>query len=208
MERERITISIKRHILKLVDDTVDGTAVRNRSHAIEALVKKAINLSEIKNVIIMLGGDNAVSLIPSTTSILLALKQSGIEKVYIATGYLSSKIKQKIGSEKEYGLKIEYIKGEGSGGAILSLKKQLQSTFVVIEPKYSINRPISKLVEYHKNHRAIATIFSDDMELGSGLYVFEPDIFQYIPKGFSLLQDDIFPKLAEEDRLVIAPVIE
>src|SRR3989339_1132414 len=37
--------------------------------------------------------------------------------------------------------------------------------------------------------------------INSGLYVLEPEVIDMIPKGFSMLEKDIFPKLAKKGRL-------
>lgn len=37
--------------------------------------------------------------------------------------------------------------------------------------------------------------------INSGFYVFEPEIFDFIPKGASSLEKDVFPKLAKKGRL-------
>ena len=37
--------------------------------------------------------------------------------------------------------------------------------------------------------------------INSGLYILEPEVFDLIPEGFSMLEKDIFPKLAEKGRL-------
>ena len=37
--------------------------------------------------------------------------------------------------------------------------------------------------------------------INSGLYIFEPEVIDYIPKGFAMLEKDVFPRLAEEGKL-------
>jgi len=37
--------------------------------------------------------------------------------------------------------------------------------------------------------------------INSGLYIFEPEVLDYIPDGFSMLEKDVFPKLAREGKL-------
>ncbi len=37
--------------------------------------------------------------------------------------------------------------------------------------------------------------------INSGLYIFEPEILQHIPEGFSMLEKDIFPKIANNNQL-------
>ena len=37
--------------------------------------------------------------------------------------------------------------------------------------------------------------------INSGIYIFEPDVLEYIPDGFSMLEKDVFPKLAKQGKL-------
>jgi NDP-sugar pyrophosphorylase family protein len=37
--------------------------------------------------------------------------------------------------------------------------------------------------------------------VNAGLYIIEPDVLNYIPDGFSMIEQDVFPKLAAEERL-------
>ncbi len=208
MERERITISIKKTILNEIDRTIDGTNIRNRSHAIETLARAALNYSDEKNAVVLLGGDDALKLIPAVKENLLALKSLGFKKVYIAVGYLADKIKEKLGNGEEYDMKLEYLEeGKGSGGALLPLKKHFKKTFFVINSSRAIKNDLNKILDFHKNKAAVATVVTDDLNTMDGLYIFEPELFKYLPKGFSMLETEILPKLAKEDKIIVKPLI-
>lgn len=208
MERERITISIKKKLLNEIDGIIDGVTVRNRSHAIETLTKKALNYSDTKNAVVLLGGDDALKSIPSVIKNLTNLKKFGYSKVFIAVGYLAPKIKEKLGDGEELGLKLEYLEeGEGSGGAILPLKKFFKKTFLVFNSKTELIYDIAKLTAFHKKHNSEATIITSNLNSQEGLYILEPEVFKYIPKSFSMLEGDIFPKLAAEEKLIVYPII-
>jgi len=208
MERERITISIKKPLLEEIDRTIDGVNIRNRSHAFETLSTKALNYSDQKNAVVILGGDDALKQIPAVKSTLKNLKKYGFIKVYIAVGYLADKIKEKLGDGKSFDLKLEYLtEGEGSGGAVLPLKRHFRQTFLVFNSDKAYDLDINKLNNFHKSKEIFATVVTDDLKNMSGLYVFEPEIFKYIPKGFSMLESDVLPKLAKEDKLIIKPSI-
>jgi len=43
--------------------------------------------------------------------------------------------------------------------------------------------------------------------INAGLYIFEPGIFDYIPPGYATLERDVFPRLAEEGRLLGYPFV-
>ena len=138
MERERVTISIKKSVLDKVDRVIDGISIRNRSHAIESLILKGLGAADTKVAIILMGGDDALKSIPNVEKALSNLQEIGFDTVNIATGFLGDKIKEKLGDGTKYGLKFIYNdKGEGSGGALTVLKKELKSTFIVVNhPKF------------------------------------------------------------------------
>ena len=208
MERERVTISIKKQLLRIVDKTIDGVSVRNRSHAVEELITKALNLGDIKTAVVLIGGEDALKTISSVSSGLLELSKNGFSDVYVAVGFLADEIKEKLGDGKDFGLKLHYAEGgEGTGGALLSLKKHLSQTFVVLNlTTENISYDLSRLLAFHKSHSSEATVVTNDLSDMRGIYILEPIILAQIPKGFSMLEDDVFPKLAKENKLVVHPI--
>jgi NDP-sugar pyrophosphorylase family protein len=207
MERERITISIKKNLLKEIDGTIDGIKVRNRSHAIETLATLALNLGETKNAILLLGGKDALKLIPTAKENLKLLKKYGFSTVYIAIGYLGDKIIQKLGDGKELGLNLKYIEGEGSGGAIKQLKKAFDKTFIVVNTDEVLKVDIEKLIAFHRKHKVVGTIATGSLLGLEGAYILEPEIFNNLPNGFSMVETDIFPKLLKEEGIAIYPIV-
>lgn len=209
MDRERITISIKKSVLNRIDEVIDGTTIRNRSHAFESLVLSALGAKETEGAVLLLGGDNALKNIPVVEKIFADLKKSGFTKINIATGFLGDKVKEKLGDGSQYGLELKYnSNGEGSGGALSILKKELKNTFIVINTDKYTMTDYQKLLRYHRKHNSSATIAVADLDQFAGTYVFEPSIFDSIPKGFSMLEDDVLPKLIQEERLVVYPLVK
>jgi len=203
MERERITISIRKNLLDQIDKVIDGTNIRNRSHAFEKLSSLALSLNGEKNAVILIGGKNAMKAVPAAQSFLKKLRENGFEKVYIATGFMVDKIKEKIGDGDDYNLTIEYFSdGEGTGGALLPFKKFFTSSFFVFNATEDFSFDLEKILEYHKKHHSIATTLFNNQDTMSGLYIFEPEVFKLIPKGFSMLEENVFPKLVEKGELV------
>lgn len=209
MERERITISIKKRTLNEIDKVIDGTDIRNRSHAIETLVSRAMNSRTSKKAVVMLGGDDAVKNVPAAKNFLSKLKDQGYEKVVIAVGYLADKIKDKLGDGAEFGLDLTYSdKGEGTGGSLFIQKKYLTETFIVFNSKKDIDIDLEKIYDFHKKTGLTATVVTDSLESLNGIFVIEPKIFESIHRGFSMLEDDILPKLAAEGQVAVFPIIK
>lgn len=208
MNRERISISIKNDLLKKIDKEIDGITIRNRSHAIESLVSSALGLNNITDAIVMAGGDDAANSINAIKKSIVGLKTLGISEIIVALGYLGDKIKKSLGDGSDLGVQISYLEGsEGSGGALNLLRNALKKTFIVVNTVDDREINYKELVEYHKNFHRTATVATDDIKTLRGIYVLEPAILQNLPSGFSMLEDDIFPKLLKENRISIYPLL-
>ncbi|HPL01643.1 MAG: sugar phosphate nucleotidyltransferase [Patescibacteria group bacterium] len=208
MKRERITISIREDLLQKIDQRIDGVKMRNRSHAIELLVSESLGLSQISFAIIMAGGKGAMKLLPSIEEAIRGLKRFGFDEVVIAVGFLGDKIKNVLGDGKKFGIKINYIEGgEGTAGALLPIKEKIKKTFVVINIDETMNINVKNLVDFHRQHLSVITVATKDMAKLKGYYILEPEVFNYIGQGFSMLEEDVFPKLASENKLVFYPLI-
>lgn len=170
MDRERITITIKKDLLKKVDQTIDKIQVRNRSHAIEALITQAIG-SPISKAVILAGGSGAKlrpltietpkSLIPVHDRPVLEylielLKSSNICDITIALGHLGEKIKSHFGDGSRFGVAIEYIKESkpaGTAGALkLAEKKIGKEPFFVLHGDILTNINLAKMADFYHEH--------------------------------------------------------
>jgi len=127
----------------------------------------------------------------------------------LAIGYLGEKIKQNIGDGKKFGVSIDYIEGgEGTAGALLPLKNKIKKSFVVVNLEENMNINLKNLADFHREHLATATVATKDVKSMKGYYILEPEIFNLIPKkDFSMLEEDIFPQLAEENKLIFYPIL-
>lgn len=207
-KRTRLTISLGNNILAMVDKTIDGVNVRNRSHAIETLLASALDIVSIKTAIILAGGKEITKKIPAIESALDLLKKSGIFDVKIAVGFLGDKIKENLGNGERFGVNIQYIEGgQGTGGALLLLKNQIKSKFLVFNLREPIKCDLQNLIKFHNEHKPYATIATKSLKENWGIYVLDPKVFTFIPKGFSMLEDEVFDKLIQEEGLLSYPIL-
>ena len=206
--RERITISIKKELLNKIDQQVDGSRIRNRSHAIEHFVYEALGLADINNAVILAGGEEALKLIPIIEYFLEQFKIYGLSEVCLAVGYLGTKVKEYIGDGTKFGLKINYLEGgEGTGGAIKMLKEKFKRSFIVVNLDEKIDIDFKKVISFHRKNLTLSTVATKDLKKFKGLYIFEPEIFKYIPNGFSMVENDLFPKLFSKGQATAYPLL-
>ncbi len=250
MDRERLTITLKKSILEKIDELIDGTRIRNRSHAIENLITQSLT-PRITQAVILAGG-KGINMRPFTFEmpkgllpvggkpilehIVEKLIHFGIREVIFSIGHLGEKIKAHFGDGKKLGIKIVYVsekKETGTGGALRMVKKFItNNTFLVIHGDILIDIDLADLVSFHKEQETIATIaltsvvdpssfgevilhgakitqFKEKPQKGKqtsqlvscGLYVFEKNIFDYLPEKEISHLEDIFPKLAKSRQL-------
>ena len=123
MDRKRLTITLKNSLLRRVDETVDGAKIRNRSHAIEFLLSRALP-PQIKKAFILAGGEGVKMrpftyempkpMIPFRGKPLLEhtigfLRKHGIKDYLINIDYLGEKIEKHFGDGSSFGVNIIYI---------------------------------------------------------------------------------------------------
>ena len=245
-----MTITLKKSVLAGVDRFIDGTKIRNRSHAIEYLITQSLT-PKVSQAVILAGG-RGLNMRPYTFEmpkglfpvggkpileyIVELLSQYDIRNIIMSVGYLGEKIKDHFGDGKKFGVKVTYIsetQPQGTGGA-LNLARSIitGNTFLVIHGDILVDINLTDLISFHNEGDVLSTIaltsVVDPSQFGEvalhgakvtrfiekplkgrqtsqliscGIYVFNKEIFNYLPKkGISLLED-IFPKLAREQKL-------
>lgn len=251
MDRQRITITLKSDLLTKVDGSIDGTTIRNRSHAIEYLLSKAVE-PPISQAVILAGGEGIKmrpltyeipkALIPVKGKPLLeymieSLREAEIRDIILAIGHLGNKIKDHFGNGSKFGVKITYSEESsnlGTAGALANCYSLLeQKPFVILHGDILVDLNFRDLIEFHQNiNKNVVTIVittkSDPTAYGniqlvgnnivefiekptkrqtsshlisSGIYVCEPEIFDYIPEKYPAMLEDEFPKLAKLGKL-------
>lgn len=173
---ERVTITIKKDVLRRIDSMIDGREVRNRSHAIETLIAKSLAKSGLDTALIMAGGEGAhlrpvtyeipKPLIPIKGRPILEwqigmLKRYDITNIIIALDYMNEKIVDYFGDGKRFGVNIEYVvekKPMGTAGAISLAKNKLTKSFLFLNVDTLMDPNIPEMYEFHKRHKKLATV--------------------------------------------------
>jgi NDP-sugar pyrophosphorylase family protein len=250
MDRDRLTITLSKTILAKVDALIDGTKIRNRSHAIEYLITQSLS-PKVTQAVILAGG-KGVNMRPFTFEmpkslfpvggkpilehIIEMLRTADIRNIILSIGHLGEKIQEHFGDGKKFGVNITYVveKEEMGTGGALSLAKPLimGDTFLTMHSDILVDLNLIDLIAFHYDqgttstialtsvvdpssfgevvlHGAKVTQFVEKPEKGHqnsqlincGLYVFEKEIFDYIPSQGSSRLEDIFPKLATARQL-------
>src|SRR3989338_7624709 len=110
--KERLTVTLERDILSSIDKTIDGSHIKNRSHAIELLLLKAFSGNVPKKALILAGGKGTrlepitheipkplipIKGKPILQHIIELLKKHNIREIILSVGYKKEKIKEYFG---------------------------------------------------------------------------------------------------------------
>ena len=134
-KRHRITVTIKDDHLQSLDQMVDHHRIRNRSHALEVVLSRALEVAPRQALILASGAGTHMR--PFTYEIpkalipvagrpllehgLLLLQRFGIKDVTITVSHLAEKIMAHFGTGQQFGLNITYLQEStltGTGGAL------------------------------------------------------------------------------------------
>lgn len=114
---------------------------------------------------------------PIIEVILRQLKKCGFSKISISTGYLHELIHAYLDSNKTLGLNISYSHEETPLGTIgpLRLLEDLDDTFLVMNGDILTDLDYKKLIGFHKEHNAIATVATYQRDANIDFGVLETD---------------------------------
>lgn len=118
----------------------------------------------------------------------------------------------------------------GTAGPLNLLRDQLRSTFLMMNGDVLADLNLNRLLSFHSQHDGLATIAlvrtreaerfgvielngdkvvrfvekpkaAKEALVNAGIYIFEREIMSYVPKGYAMLETDVFPRLVEEGLL-------
>jgi len=171
---------------------------------------------------------------PIVEVIITQLKSNGFSRVTMAVGYLAELIEAYFGDGDRYGIEVDYSRENKPLGTIgsLSLIEGLDDTFIVMNGDVLTNLDYTRLLDFHEKNHGMATIATCDrqvnidlgiLELDGGLqlkqyiekptfthhvsmgiYVFEPEILEFIEPNQYLDFPDLVVALLKAGRRVMA----
>lgn len=150
---------------------------------------------------------------PILEILLRQMKQAGINEVFLTVGYQAYLMRLFFGNNQDLGLKINFVeepKPLGTSGPLGNIEG-LDQTFLVSNGDVLTDLHFGELIAFHQAQGSIATIAahkrkvnidlgvihsnssnqvldyqekpSIDYLVSMGIYVFEPNILEFIPKG-------------------------
>jgi NDP-sugar pyrophosphorylase family protein len=175
--RQRLTITLRPEILKIIDKLIDGRTIRNRSHAIEYWLTQALT-PQLTKVLILAGGEGVnfrpltyelpKALIPIKGKPLLehtldSLKKYGFTDIVISLGHLGNKIREYFGDGSRWGAHITYLEQTKGVHGTAQPVRQAQEvigdhTFLLVYGDVLADIDLQDLLTFHANQHTAVTM--------------------------------------------------
>jgi len=162
---------------------------------------------------------------PILEIVIRQLARHGFRDITLAVGYLAELIMAVCGEGQRYGVRLTYSHEEtplGTAGPI-ALVPDLNETFLVMNGDLLCNLDFSTMLAYHRERAAVATLAAFRREVqvdlgvveadrdgwltkyvekprfnysvSTGIYLFEPSVLEFIPRGKKLDLPDLISML-------------
>lgn len=178
MSKEKISITIEGRVLEKLESEIDGIKAKNRSQAIENILKK--HLGTEKTAVILAGGnpedlfiddlDNYRPLVEVDGKTLIEdtvekLRGQDFTDIYIvARKELLSEIMNRLGDGSEYRINLNYVedryagKEKGTLSSLKSLKNEINKTFLLVPGDNYLDLDLEKFWKTHLGNRGTVTL--------------------------------------------------
>ncbi len=175
--KEKVSITIDSKILRELDSVIDGIKIRNKSQAVEFLLRKF--LSEERTAVILAGGPEEklkfngtikplvnISGKPVIDLMISQLHRYKFSKIFvIGRKNTLSEIFKEIGDGSSYGVEISYIEekedksvtNQDSARTLKLLRSRIKSTFLCTYCDIILDCDLNSAWNFHSNSNSVAT---------------------------------------------------
>lgn len=199
--KARLTITLPPELLTEIDRMIDRRTVRNRSHAIELLLRQSLKPT-VSSAVLLAGGKNnreqlpallpiqGQALIIQTVNHLIA---HGICSFIILAGENEPLIRGLLGDGNYMGAEVRYV-GEaqpmGTAGALKAAERYLQDQpFLVFHADILTDINVTDFIKFHSSQNKLATIAVKPRQA-------EPDYGKVLLEGSEIT--DFIPESQEQ----------
>ncbi len=174
--KERISITLDSKILEGIDKSIDGIAIRNRSHAIEKALSTSLSMNTSKHAILLAGGRKisisgrkvskcmaVIDSMPIMHHMINGLVENGVRNITVALGGGFGDVEDYFGNGIDMGAKIDYAYEQrdlGTLGAVYNAFKQNRKNepFFVLNADQVFRMDMERMYAQHVQTGAAATI--------------------------------------------------
>ncbi len=230
--------------------------LNNEGKAIKILLLQELLIKpKLNNTVVIMAGGEGKRLRPITENcpkpmlkvgnkpmleiILEQCIKSGISNFYISVNYLKEKIISYFGDGSELGIKIEYLEEDfplGTAGSLSLIREKLKDPVIVINGDVLTRTNLNKLLDFHRNKDADATLCVQQHEfkfpygvvqvdginlnsfeekpsyinlINTGIYVINPKLIANIPQNKYMDMPSLLIKSrAAQSKVIVYPIHE
>jgi NDP-sugar pyrophosphorylase family protein len=170
--KERITVTIERSLLRLVDASVDGMQVKNRSHAIELMIERGMRYQLPAKAVILAGGDPKELLKPINGRAAIQhnvdlLARFGVQEIIVLTPAKDRRVREFLGDGASQDIKLRYIEEEtpkGTAGSLDAIRSEMTEAFFLLNGDEVKDVNLRDLYAHHKQQHGLVTIALTSVE--------------------------------------------
>ncbi len=171
-KRERITITIRKDLLKQVERLQDNLTIRSRSHAFEFLLSRVLSDIRLSSALVLAGGKRENVLIGGKPKFLMDVKGKpllervlgqlagfNIGSFLVYLDLKKEEIVEKL-SSKEHAFELRFLTGNKPVGTVEPLRKArsfFDDTFLVAYGDTLSSLDLNKMLQFHRKNNALAT---------------------------------------------------
>ena len=166
--KERVTLTLDLPLIARIDSRVDGQIMKNRSHAVELLLREA-------QAVILAGGSGSLEGMKKGIPLSMAhvngrpilqhnidlLRKYGIKEIILCVAYRKDEIKSYFGDGKRMGVTISYVEEDRPTGTASILRKArdlIKGTFLLTNGDDLKDVDIEDMFDFHSRTKAFGTI--------------------------------------------------
>jgi len=227
--KERISISIDKNTLSLIDNKIGKDNIQNRSQAIESLILEHFSTVKQIKAVILAGKKPSQESIKET---LKYLEKTGTVELLLAGGKNNEELFTIINTNQFYKKRTTFLKENkdlGTAGIIKSAEAKINGSFFVIYSDIVYQMNFHELLEHHQRLKTLGTVsvtipenksdLVDNIKVNgnkitafkynsstptkiqnAGIFIFEKEVLNYFPTN-GTLEEDVLPQLAADGKL-------
>jgi NDP-sugar pyrophosphorylase family protein len=163
-DRVRISLTLRPEIVNLLDNKIDGTTIRNRSHAVETYLKQILTAPVSQAIIMIRDQKMALLEICGETvleKMLKKLKKASINKILISCQEKTEKLEKYLSKKAFLDFKFKFIQNNSGGNAtaLFQCQNMLEpGPFMLIYGDIMADIDIYDFGDFHKSNSGISTM--------------------------------------------------
>ena len=201
MLRERLTITLEPDLIAAADALVDKSSIRNRSHALEHLIKEGLGLHLLRQAFIF--ADDTWEQ-PQAEALVKLCQNQGIDTIFLCAKSESARADLRTLAPE---ITIQDVPLDfGTGGAVLLQQTNLQHPFLLAWLNPALTLPKSLIGAYAAHRRQNQTVTqlitgNGETFASAGIYIANPSLLPLIPAGQASLEQTVFPELLKNGNM-------